>query len=77
MTLEIWSFFYFHDFRRGSGIRIDPHYFWKLYPDSNLSEKLDPDPYLSQNSKALEAQNRAVKGRQNGGLEAQNGFPSL
>jgi hypothetical protein len=33
--------------------RLDPHYFWKL----------DPDPLLSQNSEALDAQNRAVEGR--------------
>jgi hypothetical protein len=38
----------------------DLHYFWKLDQDPHWSEKLDPDQgsYLSQNSKALEAQNR-------------------
>ncbi len=40
----------------------DPHYFLKL----------DPDPHKSQNSKASEAQNRAVDAH-NGGLEVQNG----
>jgi hypothetical protein len=61
-----------------------PYYFWKLYPnpDPHKSGKLDPDPQKSQNSEALEAQNRDVKGHggtkwrleaQNGGLEAQNG----
>jgi hypothetical protein len=31
-------------------------------PDPYRSEKLDLDPPLSQNSKAIEAQNRAVEG---------------
>jgi hypothetical protein len=38
----------------------DPHYFGKLNPDLDpQSEKLNPDP----NSKALEAQNKAVECR--------------
>jgi hypothetical protein len=34
-------------------IHMNPHNFWNM----------DPDPHLSQNSKALEAQNRAVENR--------------
>jgi hypothetical protein len=47
-------------------IRIgsDLHYFYKLDldPDQQLIKKLDPDPHLSKNPRALEAQNRAVEG---------------
>ncbi len=44
---------------------MNPHHFWKLTPDLNpqQSEKLDPDPHVSYNSKALKAPYRAVKGR--------------
>jgi hypothetical protein len=34
-----------------------------LDPDPHKSKKLDPDPLESQNSKALEAENRAMEGR--------------
>ncbi len=44
----------------------------KLDPYPHESEKLDPDPLISQNSGALEAQNEAVNAH-NGCLEAQNG----
>jgi hypothetical protein len=63
---------------------MDLNYFWKLNPDpdphksekrdpdpgQHESEKLDPDSH--QNSKALEALNRAVDAH-SGGLDAQNG----
>jgi hypothetical protein len=40
----------------------DPHYFWKLDPDSHSSEHLDPGPRTSKNSGVLEAQNGALEG---------------
>jgi hypothetical protein len=52
---------------------MDPHYFGKLDlgPDPHWNEKLDPDPHLSPNLGAVEAQNGAVD-LQNEGVEAQN-----
>jgi hypothetical protein len=53
-------------------IRMDPHYFEKLEPDSytHSSEKLDADPHESTNL-GVEAQNGAVDAH-NGGVVAQN-----
>ncbi len=48
-----------HNFRRGYGSRST--FFEKLSPEPNLSEKRDPDPQWSQNSKDLEAQSWKVK----------------
>jgi hypothetical protein len=46
-------------------IHVDRHYFGKSNPDPNPHESekldLDMDPHLSQNSGALDAQNRTVR----------------
>ncbi len=42
-------------------IRLDPNYFGKLDRDLNKSQM--PDPHQTQYSGAVEAQNRAIKGR--------------
>jgi hypothetical protein len=46
-------------------IRMDPLYFWKLDLDldPDFGEELFPDPHLSQNSEALEAEDSAGEGR--------------
>ncbi len=50
-----------HHLWLGWRIRMNQHYFRKLDPDLCKSEQLNADPHLSQNLKALMAQNRAVE----------------